>query len=657
MEKQSRIRVLNFPDNVRLNPHQLLGDLNDSSVLIREIFDNSRDELMASGSCDRVWVNNERELNIVADNGRGISIEMNDDVEGATDLEMAIGSIFAGGKYDSEIAQGGMHGIGSSAVNAVSDVFIAACKVTSRNWESSYPWLKDEISSHFKGNVPKDSNHLGYYLVYRYHKGVKHKTWLCSDDDLHEIFGGDVPTKMSTYIGFTPDDTIVKSSKAPFSTRWSEYTQLVMDKFFDEKKVDITLNGESLVSEYKPMKFEVRGDILKPDSEVNKKIQVYLGFEFSPDLNTESYSGSVNCISVYQGLHIQLAKWIVTYNLRTMFGITHKMLSKGLHLDISILANKVGYSSQTKDKLVAIKDFKDDDWYALDEQVKKVFTDNYDEIFAHVERLNEYHALTQDLAAKDYVTKMVNISGEGGTNAARSWAPIKLKDASSSDRSKCELFICEGDSAGGSLMKGRDHITQAVMPLRGKSLNAVFRTLDDIFLNEEIKDIISAIGMGVDIHHSLDNARYSKIIIASDSDADGAHINALVLGLFAAHMSFLLDAGMIYILESPLYEQDGKFIYPGEEDELLDRSRYYSRFKGLGSLKGIGDIKQVLTNPDTRRLIRVMPDDIARAISVIGDKHTRRRIMMEQGLVASFDEYADESEDFVEYERKQNINE
>lgn len=630
VEKQSKIRALKFPDNVRINPYQLLGDLNDSSILIREIFDNSRDELIASKACDTIWINNENELLVVIDNGRGISVTKSDDDPSITQLELAVGSIYAGGKYDSVEVSGGLHGVGSSAVNAVCDRFIIASKITESNWQNSNELVIEAIKNR-KVDSEEKPQHLGKYLILEYAKGIKTNEWVGDHKDINKLFG-EVPEWMSTYVGFTPDLTIIKSAKAPFNASWYEYTFEILRRFYNKTNIKIILNGEEMVDNYKAYKFEVQKTIQLAHPGNNKSLDIFLNFEFDSDLSNYDATGCVNMITVPYGLHLEMARWMITHNLKGMFKINHRHISEGLKFDMILLANKVGYGSQTKERLVKISDLTDDDWYQLDEEIKLIFEENYDEVSDHVKRLNEYAESLQSIATKDFIVNMVNKGVMEGSNYARSYVPEKLIDCSSENRSECELFLVEGTSAGGSFMSVRDPSTQAIMGMRGKSLNTTYKSLETIFQNQEIKDIIRSIGMGTDDYFDTSNARYSKIIIASDADFDGGHISALLLGLFCYHMSYLIEEGFIYILESPLYEQDGNLYYAGEENKL-DKSRHYDRFKGLGSLESDEIRDKVLTNKDTRRLIRVTIEGLNDAIYAVGDKYFRKQLMINAGLV------------------------
>jgi len=506
-EKQSKIKSLKFPEIVRQMPYMLLGDLNDSSILLREIFDNSRDELIASQHCDTIYINTDEKNSIytVVDNGRGIPTELSEDEPDKTQMHLALGSVYAGGKYDSDVVAGGMHGVGSSAVNAVSNVFKAACKIRQEAIGNSIDIVNSIDSAE------------GKYLFYEWNKGILVRTEVLDSTDLTKEFGEGIPTDFSTYVGFTPDETIVKSTKAPISPTWYEYTFEVMKRFFN-KDIHIIINGVEVEDSFKPYKYWVQKTYPLRWPGKNKEISLLINWEFDADLSTQDYSGCVNMITCNRGKHIEIASWIITHNLRTVFSINHKYIHQGLKFNVILLAKKVGYNSQTKEKLATISDFYDDDWYQLDEEVKKIYNDNYDEIWKHVQRLNEYAESMQNIATKDYIKRMVNVTADQNQSKARSYVPWKVKDCSTPNREEAELYLVEGESAGGSLISTRDIRTQAVMGLRGKSMNTTYKTLEDIFENEEIKDIISAIGTGVDEYYDLSAVRYGKIIIAADAD-------------------------------------------------------------------------------------------------------------------------------------------
>lgn len=467
MEKQSTIEQLKFPDNIRQNPGLMLGSLNDASLLFREILDNARDELIASKSADTIWLKCDSDFHVVADNGRGINVAISEnDPYKRTQMELAVGEIYAGGKYHSDKVQGGMHGVGSSAVNAVSDLFRIACKITPDNYSKS----SIKVQEFFKGK-PAPTITPEYYLFVEYQKGIKVNEYVATYEDLKKEFDKDLPQYMSTIVGFTSDLSIVKSNVVNFQDSWIEYTEFVLEHFFN-KKVNIYLNGVKVEKSITPYKYQMQKDVTLSHPEwaqVNTHFQMYISFEFNKDLNQSGDSGCVNLVTVNRGVHINYAKRVIKRLLKEVFNIEHDVLDPGLFVNVILLANKVGYDSQTKVRLTYLDGLSDDDYYAFDDEIRQIFNDNYDEIKAHVDALNELAATYDNLSAKEYIHQMINISTDNG-NRAKSFQPIKLIDASApeSDRSSCELFLCEGSSASGTIMKVRDPYYHAVMPLKGK---------------------------------------------------------------------------------------------------------------------------------------------------------------------------------------------
>lgn len=769
MEEQGKIKSLKYPESVRRMPHMMLGDLNDSSILIREIFDNSRDELIASKNCDTIYMYNDSDIHIVIDNGRGIPLLQSDEDPEITQMELAVANIFAGGKYESTTEQGGMHGVGSSAVNAVSNFFMIACRVREDHIGNS----NSIVNNFFKDNQFEDEK---YFLIITFEKGYKQTEYVGTIDDIRTELKREVPEKMSTYVGFIPDDTIVKSCKAPISESWYRYTFEVMKSFYN-KEINIIINDKVIENQYKEYKYKIIKELPLKFPGINDKLKVILNWEFDEDLSVKDYSGSVNMISVPYGLHIHIGKWAITNALKEFFSIKHNHIEEGLKLDVILLAKKVGYNTQTKENLVKIDSLSNDDWYGFNEEIHKMIKDHYDEFQNHVNKLNAYNDSLQDLKAIDLIKSSITIASEGNTNRTKSYLPSKLKDCSSSDRLDCELMIVEGESAGGSIMSVRDPRTQAVIGLRGKILNTTERSLESAFESEEVRNIISAIGMGVDAYYDTSNPRYGKIIIACDPDCftgdtevrlvngtiktlkelydsnatnfevfskdiknnkvvpglakkaikgkthrrmieltfendevvvctpdhkflmsdltykdadsliiddkvlsiddntylgessmiikdinvlygefdtycleveeyhnfalasgpfvhncDGYHIAGLLLSLFSYHMSFLIEKGFVYLLETPLFIQDSKFFYADQEDQV-DKSKFFDRFKGLGSFENEEDKRRFLTDRSTRRLIKITPEGINDAIQMASNSHFRKHQMKLRNLI------------------------
>jgi DNA gyrase/topoisomerase IV subunit B len=231
----------------------------------------------------------------------------------------------------------------------------------------------------------------------------------------------------------------------------------------------------------------------------------------------------------------------------------------------------------------------------------------------------------------EYIAEKIPVVALDGSRKADKLVPVNVKTCSSRNREKCELFIVEGKSAAGSVIKARNAEYQAVLSLRGKPLNSAGMDILDILQNEEMKDLIATIGTGVDERFSLDKVQYGKIIITADADPDGANIASLVLGLFFSHMKYLIKAGMVYICDSPLYKQGDKYFYSDNLKDV-DFNKPTQRFKGLGELN-ITDVKTTITNSDTRRLTRITEEDMRKALRLITDTYARKKLLMESGVI------------------------
>lgn len=195
------------------------------------------------------------------------------------------------------------------------------------------------------------------------------------------------------------------------------------------------------------------------------------------------------------------------------------------------------------------------------------------------------------------------------------------------------IFVknCEGKSAAGTILKARDRKYQGIIELRGVPMNAINADLDALLDNEEMKNIISAIGVGVNEHYNMSNPRYGKIIVSADADPDGLRIASLIVGMIARKMTFLIEKGMVYVLDSALYKQGNTYIYPGEESKL-DRSKPFKRYKGLGEIN-VDEAKYMITNPTTRRLKQINLDDVENAIMLLTSSFARKELMIESGIL------------------------
>lgn len=243
---------------------------------------------------------------------------------------------------------------------------------------------------------------------------------------------------------------------------------------------------------------------------------------------------------------------------------------------------------QTKENLKSIVKVKSSDFSDVVKDIIKIFKSNTDYWDLHVQRLNAYAESMTNISAIDKIKKLVPVASEKG-DKSRSLVPKKVSEASAplAERSKCELYICEGNSAAGTLIKARNSRYHAVLPLRGRPKQTTNLDFEQVLDNKEMYDLVATVGMGMNQYYNLDNPRYGKIIIATDADDDGSVIAATLVGTILTHMTFLIDEGMLFVAESPIYRQNGKYFFPSDIDEKtgkipgLDLKKTLTRYKGL----------------------------------------------------------------------------
>jgi len=625
MNTNNEIIKLNYPDNVRTRPGKLIGSTENCSVLLRECIDNSIDELFNTKSCNRINIENiNNERYVIIDNGSGMPIEW-DPQYNCTKAELAIAHLDAGSKFKKTLStvSVGMNGVGVSAVNALSSKFILLAKVTESNYNTSIPEVKSKYESS-KGLK------LFYFLEYEY--GIKISEGVSSVSELEEKFNLKISSDDSTITIFEPDKGIFESTGANLPTRNLKYLKFVCSEFYN-KSINILFNGTQLDNTYEPYTHQFKSKIHYVDyyEKIHEAI-FYISFKISPHLDETDFSGSVNSLSVNYGMHLDYAKKAWVDALKKIYAIQHNHFYPGWTMNVIVMAGEVDFSSQTKERLTYLDGltYNNVKTQLIDGYVK-IIKSNRKEFDAHVNRLNEYAASLTKISTINKIKDMIVISDMGDNTKVRSKLPSNVYDASSNNRSKCTLYICEGESAGGNLIMARDERYDAVIPLRGVPLNAVDVDLDTVFDNAEMTGLISTIGAGVDELHSLKNPRYSKIVITSDADVDGMKITALILGLFGSKMSFLIDNEMVYVAEPYLYKQ-GKNYYYLDEFDKLDKNKPFTRFKGLGEMNS-DELYSNLMDPETRRWKLITGDDMEYALNILTNSSTRKDLMIKNNIL------------------------
>jgi DNA gyrase subunit B len=629
------IQVLEGLEAVRKRPAMYIGDVSIKGLhhLVYEVVDNSIDEALA-GYCNEIdVVLNEDGSITVVDNGRGIPIDYHEK-EKKSALEVVMTVLHAGGKFDKESykVSGGLHGVGVSVVNALSDT------------------LRAEV--HRDGKV--------YYQEYRKGKPV-------SDVQEHGT-----TTKSGTIITFMPDADIFTETEFRYeilSARLRELAYLnkgikltILDK--REKLENGNGNGymsdefysETGLQEFVDYLDNTREKLIEKPVAINTEkndipVEVALQYNTSFSENVHSYVNNINTIEggthlagFRRGLTRTLKKYAEDSGMtaKLKFDINGDDFREGLTAIISIKVAEPQFEGQTKTKLG-----NSEVMGAVDQAVSTMLThyleENPKDARAIVQKVilaaTARHATRK---ARELVQRKNVLSGSG--------LPGKLADCADRDPANCEIFLVEGDSAGGTAKAGRDRKFQAIMPLRGKILNVEKAMQHKIFDNEEIKNIFTALGVNIGTAEdskelNLEKLRYHKIVIMTDADVDGSHIATLIMTFFFRYMQELIKRGYLYIATPPLYlVRKGKNSrYCWSEEELRkfieeygqgkDSNVSLQRYKGLGEMNA-EQLWDTTMNPEYRTLRQVTIDSAAEADRIfsmlMGDEVPPRREFIEK---------------------------
>ncbi|PLV58318.1 DNA topoisomerase (ATP-hydrolyzing) subunit B [Thermotoga sp. KOL6] len=629
MEKYSAesIKVLKGLEPVRMRPGMYIGSTGKRGLhhLVYEVVDNSVDEALA-GYCDWIRVTLYEDGSVeVEDNGRGIPVDIHPE-EGRSALEVVFTVLHAGGKFskDSYRISGGLHGVGVSVVNALSE------------------WL--EVRVYRNGRIYRQ----------RYERGKP----VTPVEDLG-------PTdKHGTIVRFKPDPLIF--SDVEFDPDILEHKLREIAFLVPGLKLEFVdnINGEKKVFKFDGglkefVKYLNRGkkplhDVvhIKRTERVKTKdkeeeVMVEIAFQYTDSYSEEILSFANTIKTVDGGTHVTSFKTTLT-RLMNEYGRKHNFLKnndsfqgddvrEGLTAVISVYVRNPEFEGQTKSKL-GNEEVKEAVAKAMREELKRIFDAN-PEIIKVI--LSKILSTKQAREAARRAREMVRRK-----NVLQSTTlPGKLADCSSTEREKTELFIVEGDSAGGSAKQARDREFQAVLPIRGKILNVEKSSLDRLLKNEQISDIIVAIGTGIGDDFDENKLRYGRIIIMTDADIDGAHIRTLLLTLFYRYMRPLIEKGRVYIALPPLYrlktEKSEFYVY--SDSELIEYKRKFQgkrmeiqRYKGLGEMNP-EQLWETTMNPETRKIIRVTIEDAEEAdrlfeILMGNDPSSRREFIERHAL-------------------------
>lgn len=600
----SNIQVLEGLEPVRKRPGMYIGETNEQGLhhLVWEIVDNSIDEAMA-GYAKHITVTMHDDGSVsVGDDGRGIPVDLHPKT-GKSALETVMTVLHAGGKFGGEESgykvSGGLHGVGASVVNALSD--------------------KMQVWVHKNGKVYTQS----------YQRGIPDGPTAPTGDktDIH-----------GTIVRFWPDATMFTTVVFDYDTILTRLRQ----QAYLTKGITMTLINEFTGAKYR---FFFEGGIQSYVHHLNRgvdtigdgifyadknldDIQVEIALQYKKDDYSERIISFVNNVTTTDGgthmagFQAALTRTINKYAREQEIlkekdaNLESSDVLEGLCAVISVKVPEPRFSSQTKEKLVnpEAKSVVD---RVFSEKLYEYLQENPRSAKAMVEKsLLAARARAAARSARDTIIRKGAL--EGMT------LPGKLADCSSKDPSKSEIYIVEGDSAGGSAKQGRDRETQAILPLKGKILNTEQARLDKIFANGEIKNLIIALGTSIGETFDVSRLRYHRIIIMTDADVDGAHIRTLLLTFFYRYLRPLVDNGFIYIAQPPLYKlTKGKqtwYVYNDEEKvKIMETegvtSEGIQRYKGLGEMNP-EQLWETTMDPTQRKMGRVHIQDAEKADEV-----------------------------------------
>lgn len=535
MENNSNeIRVLGFPEAIRTRPGMYLGDVSDTTQLLVEVIGNIQDEVSACSTCNSAVIDqNWNGYQLCQDSGRGMPIFMSVDKPNQTAMEVALTNIHAGSKFGSTSdVRVGMNGCGLKACVACSERFIMMSKVTQDNYNKSLP-IVEEVWNSYGPRSKKDI----YYALF-FEKGYKVYEGVDKLDNLEKlIFSSEnpqyepLPRGFNTVVLFRGDPEIFENTSSKLPLRSLQYFLLIQEKLY-KRKIELIVNRERLNGTFKPFKFEIFKTIIPVDTSKNKYVTVYTTFETDPELGQKQEFGSVMGLDA-EGIHINYIEKCYEDALKNEFKIKHKYLTNGLKLCVIIICEDVVFNSQNKERLKSISKVKQSDFGDITKEFQKIFRNNPEYWQEHVARLNYLADSMKSLSASEKAQKMIDDAQ--GRNMFKSRVELieGFSDATSKDRWSCELYLVEGNSAGGSLKSGRHNtLYHSILPLRGKILSVADKTIDQALDNKEIHTIFKVIGLGMDVNNVTRDAktpeeayelikkysRFGKIILAVDAD-------------------------------------------------------------------------------------------------------------------------------------------
>lgn len=626
------IQALEGMEHVRMRPSMYIGDTGIRGLhhLVYEVVDNSIDEAMG-GHCDKIdiWIDTDGSLT-VKDNGRGIPVDLHKK-EGVSALEVVMTKIGAGGKFDKDSykVSGGLHGVGVSVVNALSSHLKATVYRDGKIWEQEYQFGKTQYPVKSVG----ESSDRGTLVTFTPDPQIFQQTTEFNYDTLasrmREL------AFLNKGISITITDRRYPNDDGTFDTETFHSDEGLKEfiRFLDGNREPIIKDVISLESEKNDIPVEVA---MIYNNSFNENLHSYVN-------NINTHEGGTHLSGFRRGLTTTLKKYADNSGMldKLKFEISGDDFREGLTAIISVKVAEPQFEGQTKTKLgnrevtAAVSQ-------AVSEMLTNYLEENPDDAKTIVQKVilaaQARHAANK---AREMVQRKTVMSIGG--------LPGKLSDCSEEDPSLCEVFLVEGDSAGGTAKQGRDRNFQAILPLRGKILNVEKAMQHKVFENEEIRNIYTALGVTIGTEEdskalNLSKLRYHKIVIMCDADVDGSHIATLILTFFFRYMRELIEAGHVYIATPPLYliKKGNKKAYAWNEKEREKLNAEYGGSAAIQRYKGLGEMNaeqlwDTTMNPEFRTLRQVTIDNLSEADHIfsmlMGDEVPPRREFIEKNAI------------------------
>lgn len=640
MSNEVIIEELEFPENIIQNIGMYLGSTKEFTTPLREIINNSTDEVLNNYG-NFVGIYSKEKIKVVIDDGRGLPYYIDPKNPTKVITETILTKTHSGSKFSNKSEKtGGLHGVGSTAVNAISKFYQVYVNTKKKDNSTTLPELSSKIEE-------MNINDIHPIFTLRYENGRVTLVDVVSFDDMKSALQSYYPAieindNFSTAVAFTPNLSIYESDKSKVAKLPLKLVKL------ENTNCNITVDNDQLT----PFSF---------DHDVYGKESQLMGKSFSLDVNIPEVESSfkifftfdkdakfdyqhtslINLIETPQGGYIEDVVWRSIGNALKEVNPLHKQADGklGLRMFVSSFSGlKMFFNSQTKEKLNKLAMKGDHKQKAIDKNIfinkisKKIISDviTQDPEFFRVvsERLLEYKRSLDRLSKKDFVLSHIEYSN--GDLSKGLGMGARVFDCTNKNPDNRILYITEGKSAGGSLIKARKERLKdiAILPLRGVPLNAATSNINAIVQNNEFKSIINTLGTGLDPFIRMEKRRYAQIILSPDADPAGQFIGALLLGFFGMYLRPWIEEGRVFLALSPLYRQNGKFIF---DEKDLNKKKEFTRFKGLGEMNP-SDIRE--THIDNPRFVKITIEDVDKALKlIINASNERKALSKELGIL------------------------